>query len=47
VVQQKNSVILDCAYFKVCWLIAERQNRNFKINWTLEINDWHHIGENI
>lgn len=41
------SVILDCAYCEVCWLFADRQNRNFKINWILGINDWHHIGEKI
>ncbi|XP_022166846.1 uncharacterized protein LOC111031275 [Myzus persicae] len=37
----------DCAYCEICWLFADRQNRNFKINWILGINDWHHIGEKI
>lgn len=41
------SVILDCVYCETCWLFADRQYNNFKINWIVGINDWHHIGEKI
>ncbi|XP_025419683.1 uncharacterized protein LOC112690005 [Sipha flava] len=41
------SILLNRVYCETCWLFANRNQKGFKNNWIVGINDWHHMNDKI
>jgi len=41
------SILLNRVYCGTCWLFANRSQKEFKNNWIVGINDWHHMNDKI